>query len=110
MQAFNTTVHVRYMYRDCTTVVQICCRPMRLGSFVAISLQSSEHNFLLQASTSDLRSEEASKLISDVARSLVLRCEVLPWELGAMVARNPESVIVRNAAPIAQPLQGLVVF
>lgn len=63
---------------------------------------------MLQAITSG--SEEASKLISNVARSLVLRCEILPWELGAMVAHDPERVIIRNALPIAQPLQGLVVF
>ena len=56
------------------------------------------------------RSEKASKLISDVARSLVLRSEILPRELGTMVADNPERVIVRNALPIAQALQGLVVF
>ena len=40
----------------------------------------------------------------------MLRSEVLPRELGTMVADNPERVIIRNALPIAQALQGLVVF
>lgn len=39
-------------------------------------------------------SEEPSKLIPNVARSLVLGSEILPREFGAMVAHDPERVII----------------
>lgn len=40
----------------------------------------------------------------------MLGSEILPREFGAMVAHNPECVIIGNNLPIAQPLQGLVVL
>ena len=84
----------------CILLKALLQHPKLYSMFGSITENNNQHNSfrqqwnMLQPRSSCSGCEESTELVSDVAWSLVLRSEVLPRELGAMVVHDSERVII----------------